>query len=91
MLGSHWSPDSSASKGAPTVSNVCPTNDRITVKGRPGVVELTGQLMSVGAAPRNCGNGARKLNKLRYCCRGLECKLPNQLIMFTPNAQASLE
>ena len=91
MLGSYWSPDSSAPKRMPTVSNVCPTSDRITVKGRPAVVKLTGQLMSVLAAPRNCGNGARKLNKLRYYCRGLESKLPNQSIMFTPNVQASLE
>ena len=91
MIGSYWSPDSSASKGTPTVSNICPTSDRFTVNGRPAAVELTGQPMSVGAAPRNCGNGARTINKLRYYCRGLECKLPNQLIMFTPNAQASLE
>ena len=91
MLGSNWRTDSSASKGTPTVSNVCSTSDRFTVNGRPAAVELTGQLMSVGAAPRNCGSGTRKLNKLRYYGRGLECKLPNQLIMFTPNAQASLE
>ena len=91
MLGSYWNPDSSALKGTPTVSNLCPTSDWITVKGRPAVDELTGQLRSVGAAPRNCGNGAMKLNKLHYYCRGLECKLPNQSIMFTPNAQASLE
>ena len=92
MLGSYWSPDPSAPKGTPTVSIVCPTSDRITVKGRPAVVELTRQLMLVGAAPiGNCGNGARKLNQLRYYCRGLECKLPNQSIMFTPNVQDSLE
>ena len=90
MFGSYWSPNSSASKGTPTVSNVCPTSDRITVKGRPAVVELTGQLMSVGATPRNSGKGARNLNKLRYSCRGLECRLPNQVIMFKPKARALL-
>ena len=76
---------------APTVSNVRPTSDRIAVEGRSAVVELTGQLMSVGATPRNSGNGAKNLKKLCYYCRGLECRLPNQLIMFKPNVQASLE
>ena len=66
-----------------TVSNVRPTSDRIAVEGRPAAVELTGQLMSVGATPRNSRNGARNLNELRYYCCGLECRLPNQLIMFS--------
>ena len=75
---------------ARTVSNVRATSDRIAVEGRPAEVELAGPLMSVGATPRNSRNGARKLNQIRYYCCGLECRLPNQLIMFKPNVLAFL-
>ena len=75
---------------APTISNIRPTSDRIAVEGRPAAVELKGQLMSVGATPRNSRNGARNLNKLRYYCCGLECRFSNELIMFKSNVRASL-
>ena len=90
MLGNYWSPDSSASKGTPTVSNVRLTSDRIAAEGRPATVELTGQILSVEATHRNSSNGARKLNRPRHYCCGLECMLPNQLIMFEPNVWAYL-
>ena len=70
-------------KASPTVSNVCPASGCFTVGVRPAAVELIGQLLPVGATTRNSRNGARNLNKLRYYCCGLECRLPNQLIMFS--------
>ena len=76
-------------KASPTVSNVHPTSHRITVEGRPAAVELTGQLLPVGATPRNSRNGARNLNKLCYYCCSLECRVPNQLIMFSQISRPS--
>ena len=75
----------------PSVSNVRPTSARIAEEGRPAAVELTGLVYcQIGATPRNSSNGARKLNRPRHYCCGLECRLPNQLIMFTPNVRALL-